>query len=367
MKIDSTSELIFALIQKLINKNSSLVSEIWIEKEFQNKIENKYKDTSSNQIINLLEQRINDLNNKTRKTYLEKITGSIKFQLENNIEDIDLSMFYKKVFDYEIKEISDENIIKIINNLKGLEEKYNIRRKDVIKQMHLEKDEIMPFFEKEIKKVKECIPSFLLIDDCLEYSIVKDKPWSAFNQHIKPYTSRLSLNINGDLNTFDIKHICMHEGYGGHHTELSLKDRMLVDKGKLEHGFILVYSPQTFISEGIAEMAFEIFRASQDLKHEEKVYFAYSKLFYALLNKATFLHYKHKKSREEIKTYLFEHGIIQEGIKNALNMINDPVFGKYAPVYYSSKDLMLEKYNNARDKEKFLKKIYLNPCTPGLL
>ena len=49
-----------------------------------------------------------------------------------------------------------------------------------------------------------------------------------------------------------------HEAYPGHHTEHAWKEHLLVDAGVVEESLVLVPTPQSLVSEGIAETAWEL-------------------------------------------------------------------------------------------------------------
>ncbi|MFH1648211.1 MAG: hypothetical protein ABIA11_00580 [Patescibacteria group bacterium] len=362
MAINPTSELLFALLLKLIDKNPSLVSELWISEAVKKKIKAKYEKRSVNTIRTDLENSIDSIENPLRKEYLSKITKSIVFQLSNSVDDFD--NFYVNCLDYAVTEISEYEVKLIHDRLKKYEAEYGLFRHDVILSLKLSKDELLPRFKRELIYSKDKLPDFLNTTEEFNYEVVTDKPWAAFNRHIEPFKSTLSLNADSGLTSFDMKQLAVHEGYGGHHTELSLKDNFLVEEGRLEHGFVLIYSPQSFISEGLAEAAYKIFGFDESLNNEEYINFLYQELFSALMNKVTFLYLKHGLAKTKVVEYLKTFDLGTQGIKNMTAFVFDKLYGKYAAVYYSAKKFILEQYTEASNKDEFLKFVYMNPCTP---
>ena len=88
---------------------------------------------------------------------------------------------------------------------------------------------------------------------------VHDEPWWAFNYYQGGLVSRVVVNVDLPTTVADAVHLAAHEGYPGHHTEHAWKERLLVQEGgRLEESILLVPTPQSIVSEGIAEVGPEI-------------------------------------------------------------------------------------------------------------
>jgi hypothetical protein len=61
------------------------------------------------------------------------------------------------------------------------------------------------------------------------------------------------------MSALELLRVTMHETYPGHHTERASKDHLLVHgRGLLEETIVLIPTPQSLVSEGIAELAQEL-------------------------------------------------------------------------------------------------------------
>jgi len=88
---------------------------------------------------------------------------------------------------------------------------------------------------------------------------VHDEPWWAFNYYQGGLQSRIAVNVDVPTTYDDVLELAAHEGYPGHHTERSTKEIVLVrERGALEETINLVPTPQSVLSEGIAETAPDI-------------------------------------------------------------------------------------------------------------
>ena len=86
--------------------------------------------------------------------------------------------------------------------------------------------------------------------------VVRDEPWLAFCAYLGGLRSRISVNVDLPLSALELLILTLHETYAGHHAERSLKEHLLVDgRGLLEETIVLVPTPQSLVSEGIATVA----------------------------------------------------------------------------------------------------------------
>jgi hypothetical protein len=85
--------------------------------------------------------------------------------------------------------------------------------------------------------------------ESVELATVRDRPWLAFCHYEGDLHSRIEVNLDVPLTAMELLRLTMHETYPGHHAERVMKD------GPLEETIVLVPTPQSLISEGIAEAA----------------------------------------------------------------------------------------------------------------
>jgi hypothetical protein len=86
--------------------------------------------------------------------------------------------------------------------------------------------------------------------------IVRDEPWLAFCDYLGDLRSRIAVNVDLPMSAFELLVLALHETYPGHHVERCSKEHLLVrSRGLLEESLVLVPTPQSLVSEGIATLA----------------------------------------------------------------------------------------------------------------
>lgn len=93
----------------------------------------------------------------------------------------------------------------------------------------------------------------------VELAAVRDEPWLAFNYYQGGLRSRVVVNLDLSIGAGELVHLAAHETYPGHHAEHAWKERRLVEeRGMLEESIFLVPTPQSLVSEGVAEVGAEL-------------------------------------------------------------------------------------------------------------
>lgn len=137
--------------------------------------------------------------------------------------------------------------------------------------------------------------------------VVDDAPWMAYCEYLGAYRSRITVNTSLPGTPFELSRLAMHETYPGHHAERAVKERDLVrGRGLVEETLALTHSPQSVVSEGIAEAAplalmagpggrvvaaaLDAAGAGTDLAHAVAVEHAMAPLRWAEVNAGLMLH-----------------------------------------------------------------------------
>jgi hypothetical protein len=95
--------------------------------------------------------------------------------------------------------------------------------------------------------------------EAVEVEHVTDEPWAAFNYYLGGLRSRIALNTDTAMSPDFAAELAAHEAYPGHHTEHAWKEQLLVrDGGDLAESILLVGTPQSLVSEGIAGLGAEV-------------------------------------------------------------------------------------------------------------
>ena len=369
MHIDDVSKNIVTLALYLNENHEGLVSEIWLAPELIEELKEASKRIDVNKTIKDTRIQITKEKDSVRKQVLSELLTSLKYQIDffKDSKACSLSEFYKQTYGYELDEVSDSYIAKVLDELKFLENQYSLNRHLVLKRLSVTKDELVEKFKKYLENTKKSLPEWFTHYCDFNVDTVDTAPWAGFNSHKAPFKSTITLNTSSGLTVMDLKHMAMHEAFGGHHTELSYKDNLLINEQKGEHGLVLVYSPMTFISEGIAEATFDILGFNKDLTPEERINYKHMELTFVLMNKTAFMFTGRNASIQEIRNYLTQFDVGEQAIKNILDFVTDKVFGKYAPVYHSAKKFIIDHYNKSQNKEEFLPYVFKSPCTLAVL
>ncbi len=107
----------------------------------------------------------------------------------------------------------------------------------------------------------------------LEY--VKDKPWSGYNWYQGNAYSLIQINTDFPIYLDRAVDLGCHEGYPGHHTYNALLETSLVnERGWVEFSVYPLFSPQSLIAEGTANLGIEMaFPGTARMEFERDVLF----------------------------------------------------------------------------------------------
>jgi hypothetical protein len=152
------------------------------------------------------------------------------------------------------------------------------------------------------------------------------------------------------MSAIELLHIAIHETYPGHQAERAAKEELLVrGQGMIEETLVLLPTPQSVISEGIAqlaprllldgdggaELAAIIHRAgiTLDLSHALAIERARAQCQWATVNAALMLH-EGGAGTAEVQAYLERWGLINsERAAHAIRFLTEPDSRTYVTVY----------------------------------
>ena len=214
---------------------------------------------------------------------------------------------------------------------------------------------------------------------------VSDKPWGAYNWYLGGYQSRIDFNTDLPIRVSALADLVAHEGYPGHHTELSIKEQKLIRERQFqEHMLTLLNSPSCVIAEGIATSALETVlthaeleewyreeilpqagMAHIDAKRMIQISRASQKLD-GLVGNAAFMLHDQNKDEAEIIRYLQKYGLMTEKeAQKSIRFISDGIDRSYIFTYHMGYDLLAELFAHGnRDREAYFKRLLEEPVTP---
>jgi hypothetical protein len=214
--------------------------------------------------------------------------------------------------------------------------------------------------------------------DSFEVVYVSDEPWAAFNYYLGGLRSRIAINADIAMTPSFVAELVAHEAYPGHHTEHAWKEQLLVrDRGQAEESALMVGTPASLISEGIAGLAPEILLGDEEqgvtAAHVEGTGVAYDPevsravqearrpLGHVGANIALLLH-REGGTVEEAREYHMRWGLLSpERAEHAVRFISDPLWRSYVTTYTDGYDLCREFVGGDVQRFKRLLKQQLTP------
>jgi len=221
-------------------------------------------------------------------------------------------------------------------------------------------------------------------DESFIVEFVSDQPWMAYNRYLGEYKSRIEINSDLPMQVNSLLTTIAHEGYPGHHTELSVKEAKLIrQKDYYEHLVTVINSPWCVIAEGIATSALETLLTDQeleDLYREEilpraemtqidiKTMLEISRAkrkIRDLWGNAAFMLHDQKKSTDEIVAYLQKYELSTEQEANrAIRFMSGPLDRSYIFTYTAGYDLLKELFTHV-NRDKHFARLLEEPVTPS--
>ncbi len=186
--------------------------------------------------------------------------------------------------------------------------------------------------------------------------IVRDEPWLAFCSYLGDLRSRIEVNVDLPLSAIELLVLAIHETYPGHHAERCSKEHLLVrGRGLLEETLVLVPTPQSLVSEGIAKVAPSLLLEGDggaslaavvhdagielDLTHALAVEQALEPCRWAEVNAALMLH-DAGASEAETHAYLERWGLMTpELAAHVIRFLTEPTSRTYIVTYPAGREL----------------------------
>jgi hypothetical protein len=186
--------------------------------------------------------------------------------------------------------------------------------------------------------------------------LARGEPWLAFSAYLGGLRSRITVNVDFPMSGLEALQLTIHETYPGHHAERVAKDHLLVrGRGLLEETIVLVPTPQSLVSEGIAELAPSVLLEGDggnalagalreagvelDLAHALAVGRALQPCRWAEVNAALFLH-EAGGSEAETQAYLERWALMSPQLAGHLaRFLNEPTSRTYVTAYPAGREL----------------------------
>jgi hypothetical protein len=250
-----------------------------------------------------------------------------------------------------------------------------------------------------VEKVKELLPTIigrlrrvtnqkfnLPEGESFNVEFVSNQPWRAYNWYLGNFRSRIDLNTDLPARISFLPALMAHEGYPGHHTDLAIKEKVLV-QGLKYHEFTvnLLNAPAALMAEGIATTARKTILSDGELEEwfreelfpaaglshiDPKRILAINKAgqkMNGLDGNAAFMLHDQQKSEEEISKYLQEYGLsTEEEARQTIRFISNPLYRSYIFTYHVGYDLLEELFQHG-DRDTYFRRMLEEPVTPGIV
>jgi hypothetical protein len=193
-------------------------------------------------------------------------------------------------------------------------------------------------------------------DERVVLEIVRDEPWMAYCGYLGDFRSRVAVNVDLPQSALELLRLAIHETYPGHHAERCNKEHVLVrGRGLIEETVVLVPTPQSLVTEGIAELAPEVVLDGEggaalaavmrdagiefDLAHARAVERVLEPCAWADVNAALMLH-EDGASEAETHAYLERWGLLTRQLADhVIRFLNQPTSRTYILTYPAGRRL----------------------------
>lgn len=220
----------------------------------------------------------------------------------------------------------------------------------------------------------------------VEIRIVHNQPWSGYNWYLGRYRSRIDINVDLPMRVQSILPLMTHEGYPGHHTERALKERILYrERGWEEASITLLNTPESVISEGIANVALDMIFTEEeatawlrdvlypaaglghcDVERDRALARAYRKLA-GVGGNVAFLAHEDGLGDDELVAYIRKYDLRSETeARFSLRFIRNPMFRTYIFTYFYG-ERMLRAALAGPDRCDVFRRLLTEPITPGMV
>jgi hypothetical protein len=252
------------------------------------------------------------------------------------------------------------------------------------KGLEVPDDRLLPVLELASGETRRRTLSFfdLPSGEEVDWELVEDKPWAAYNHYRGEYRSCIEVNSDWPAHIHRLLYVVAHEAYPGHHTEGAIKEhRLYKGQGRAEHA-VQILGPEAVLAEGIAVSAVEMIFSvadqvaflrdelcplagldSADAERQIAVVRASGALRGVVGNAALLLHGE-GWPLEEVERYLARYQLeSRDRVARTLRFIQIPLWRSYAFNYSVGKKLLAPLLEGPDRMENFAR-LLREPFTP---
>jgi hypothetical protein len=248
-------------------------------------------------------------------------------------------------------------------------------------------DAAMPLFEEIRQRLRTLTRQrfSLPVQEDFEMTMVKEKPWGAYNWYQGKGHSLIEINTDLPLRLTNFLGLVSHEGYPGHHTELTFKETRLVQEhGWQEHGIALINAPSCSISEGIANCALDTILTRDEQIEWETGLFARAgvmldarrvmqirdafKPISRVSGNAAFMLRDQGASEAETAAYIERWALSNPAeARKSISFISAPLYTSYIFNYTLGMDLLETLFAAKGNRQTWFTRLLTEPVTPQMV
>lgn len=256
------------------------------------------------------------------------------------------------------------------------------------KESEVAEDKVPALLELARQEARRRAHALIALPDgeAVEIRIVHNQPWSGYNWCLGQYRSRIDINVDLPVRIQSILPLMTHEGYPGHHTERALKERILYrERGWEEASITLLNTPESVISEGIANVALDMIFPEEeatawlhdvlypaaglghrDVERDRALGRAFRKLA-GVGGNVAFLAHEDGLGDDELVAYIRKYDLRSETeARFSLRFIRNPMFRTYIFTYFYG-ERMLRAALSGADRQDVFRRLLTEPVTPGMV
>jgi hypothetical protein len=258
------------------------------------------------------------------------------------------------------------------------------QRKQFIEITYAQAEPLLPLITQHLRELTRArFP--LPTDESFDLFPVTNQPWGAYNWYLGGGRSRIDINTDLPLQITGLAGTIAHEGYPGHHTELSIKDaRLLRAQGQLENCIAFINAPSCVIAEGIAVRALDVLLSDEEQIrwHAAEIFpragythldatreHAIDKVMRSLAgvwdNAAFLLHDQHK-SKAEVSAYFQRYGLRRANeADKSVEFLSSPLSRSYVFTYSIGGKLLDALFAAQGKVDHWFTRLLSEPVTPS--
>ncbi|MGD2095602.1 MAG: hypothetical protein PVH77_11395 [Phycisphaerales bacterium] len=292
-KIDEIAESYVKLVLEIGLYDSDYVDayngpEEWKPAELENDKEKEFPSEKLESEVNKLIERLKKVNQKKfssleklRYAYLERQLLSVRGKIlllsgKEMTFDEESQVLYDAIAPVYNAEYFEDILQKLDDVLPGegsIYDRFNAYREEFV----IPKDRLEAVFNAAMAECRRRTQLYIELpeDEKVILEFVVGKSWGAYNWYKGNSVSLIQINSGLPVYIDRAVDLASHEGYPGHHVNLTLLEKRLVtDINWIEYCVYPLFSPRSLISEGIAEYGIDIiFPGNERVEFEQKVLF----------------------------------------------------------------------------------------------